>query len=182
MGMSLTTAGARARLRLLGVACVVLAAIPLPSAVPQERPDADAGPRAGQNQDLKDMVALQEKQVAIKRAVVRVADAQKNIAVAKLKVLKTKVSAAAASEALAKTKMQRFKQLVNEGSVGVELLNEAEISLRSASGLRQEAEDAVLVGEAEVHLEMARREVAEAQLALAELRLKQLRERLASKK
>jgi hypothetical protein len=134
-----------------------------------------------QARDVRELAALAEQQVAVKRAAVKVVDAQKNIAEAKLKTLKTKAAAAKSSEDLAKAKLQRFKELADSKAVSVELVIEAEASYQTAVLLRHEAEDKIAVGEAEVALEAARRDVALAELDEAELRLKQLRERLKSK-
>jgi hypothetical protein len=131
--------------------------------------------------ELQESAALAERQVATKRAAVKVADAQKGIAEAKLKVLKTKVDTAKAAETQEKAKLQRTKNLVDAKMAPVESLLEAEASYQAAALRRQEAEDRVAVGEADVALEAARRDVALAELDEAELRLKQLRERLKSK-
>jgi hypothetical protein len=131
--------------------------------------------------ELQELAALAERQVATKRAAVKVADAQKGIAEAKLKVLKTKVDTAKAAETQEKAKLQRTKNLVDKAMAPGESLLEAEASYQAAALRRQEAEDRIGVGEADVALEAARREVAVAELGEAELRLKQLQERLKSK-
>jgi hypothetical protein len=137
--------------------------------------------RAEPPTELREAAALAEQQVAVKRAAVKVADAQKGIAEAKLKALKTKVDTAKASEDLAKAKLQRIKELVDSKAAAVELVIEAEAGYQTAALLRREAEDRIAVGEADVALEAARRDVALAELDEAELRLKQLQERLKSK-
>jgi RNA polymerase sigma factor (sigma-70 family) len=137
---------------------------------------------ADQPRDLADMVALAEKDVAIKRAAVKVANAQKIMAEAKVRILKSKALAAQAAEKGAKTKLDRVTILVAQKAVEPSLADEAQVKYLAALALRQESEDTIALGEAEVGLELARREVAEAELDKADLRLKQLRDRLTSKK
>jgi hypothetical protein len=152
-------------------------AAPGPDTRPRPGPEASGGPAA----DVRELAALAEQQVVIKRAAVKVADAQKGIAEAKLKVLLTKVDTAKGAEAAAKQKLQRIRELAESKGVSGELVAEAEASYQTAVLLRREAEGRIAVGEADVALEAARREVAVAELGEAELRLKQLQERLKSK-
>src|SRR5438477_3698724 len=75
-----------------------------------------------QANDLKDQAALAEKQVAIKRALVKVADVKKSNAEAKLKLLKSKVTTAEAAAATAKAKLEgvkdlRAKAVISEGEL-----------------------------------------------------------------
>jgi multidrug resistance efflux pump len=160
----------------LSVIGLLLVAFAVPASSQEKRPRGD------QPKDLPDAVARAEAEVAIKRAAVKVADAQKRIAEAKLNVIKTRLPAAEAMEALAKDHVQRLKQLAAAASVANEEVRAAEARLQSAMAGRLEAQGNVLVGEAEVALELARREMAEAELQEAELRARQLRERLKLKK
>jgi hypothetical protein len=153
-----------------------------PAAAQQKRQVPEVQANTDQSMTLAEMVALMEKEVAIKRASLKVADAQKNIAEAKLKILKSKVVAAQASEKHAKLKLERMKKLFQDGSIDQRLIDEAQAAYQAAAALRQEREETISLGEAEVALEAARREVALAELDKTELRLKQLRDRLKSKK
>jgi membrane fusion protein (multidrug efflux system) len=180
MGSSLKAPPGRLWLALPGLFCLFLAASFLPAGAEEPRPGVEARPRADQVRELQDLIALAEKQVATKRAGVKVAEAQKRIADARLKSRKTKVAAAQAAETAAKAKRQRFKELVAAAAVPAQIAEEAEASFLAATAHRQECEENVLVAEGEVALEVARRELAQAELEEYELRLKQLRERLRS--
>lgn len=165
----------------LALLCLAVAGLSFGPAVGQEDAPATAVIRAQARADqaLQATIALEEKQVAVKRAAVKVADAQKQLAEARLKVLRTRVSAAQAAEANEKRKLEVSERLgvaVTQGD-----LEEARARYVAATLLRQEAEETLAVGEAEVALEAARRELAQAELEEAELRLKQLKERLEKK-
>jgi multidrug resistance efflux pump len=158
-------------------------ALVFPRATAQEkRKGREAQADTAPPMSLAELVALAEKDVAIKRAEVKVADAKKIIAQAKLRILKSKTAAAQASEAYAKLKLDRFKKLLDTRAISQEVIDEAEANYRAASARRQESENSIALGEAEVLLETARREVALAELDKTELRLQQLRDRLKSKK
>ena len=121
-------------------------------------------PGAEQPGDLPELVALAEKDVAIKRAAVRVAKAQIAVAEAKLKILVGKAKAAQAAEQLVKDELQRFKKLYEEGALALATLRELERSYQSRAAQRGEFDEALPLGEAEVELERARREVSQAEL------------------
>jgi hypothetical protein len=127
-----------------------------------------------QPKDLQDQIGLAEKQVATKRSLVKVAEAQVKIAEANLKVLKAKVSACQNAADAAKIRLEKAKAIK---AVSKEELDALDVELRSKLDLVREAEEKLAVGEAEVALELARRDVAVTELDEAELRLKQLRER-----
>jgi hypothetical protein len=143
----------------------------------------DAGVQAAGDPvtDLTDLVALTEKDVAIKQAESKVASARKLMAVAKVNLLKKKAAAAQASEEYARTKLDRLRDLVKAGSIGREVFDEAVAAHQTAVNLRQESGDAIALGEAEVAFEVARTEVSQAELEKVELRLAQLRNRLKPK-
>jgi hypothetical protein len=134
-----------------------------------------AGPTAG---GLRDQVALAEHQVAIKRAAVKVAEAQKAAALATLVALKAQVAEGQAAEALAAKQVERFESLVKTNSVEQGLVDERRAQWEAAKARRAEAEGKVGACEAQVRLEQARVELARAEVEGAELRLKQLNARL----
>ncbi len=154
----------------------------LPSDASNEKDDRK--PSAGgsaENQPLKelqDLVAIAEKQLATKRAVVKVAECRMKIAEAKLKALGSKLTAAQAALSSADAELQRVKKLASKELVSDTELTKAEAARKAASALRDEAEANVEVGEEEVKLGTACHTLALAELEEAELRLKQLRERL----
>jgi RNA polymerase sigma factor (sigma-70 family) len=131
-----------------------------------------------QPKDLKAKIALAEKQLAVKQAALKVAEIQKTIAQAKLKALKVEVQATQAAQELAKAQLERLQKLANQGAVGVEELDAGKAKYLSATAHRQKAEANLVVGEVEVLLWSAQRELAQAELAEVELRLKQLRDQL----
>jgi RNA polymerase sigma factor (sigma-70 family) len=132
--------------------------------------------------ELTDLVALTEKDVAIKQAESKVASARKRMAEAKLNILQKKAAAAQASEEYARTKLERVKNLAANAAISDEVVGEAKAAHQTAVSLRQESEGAIALGEAEVAFEVARGEVSQAELEKAELRLAQLRHRLKPKK
>jgi RNA polymerase sigma factor (sigma-70 family) len=158
-------------------------AAPAGNAALQSVAGGDAALQAAGEQatDLKDLVALTEKDVAIKQAESKVANARKLMAVAKLNMLKKKAAAAQASEHYAQTKLERVRNLAAKAAVGGEVLDEAQAAQQAAVSLRQESEGAIALGEAEVDFEVARGEVSQAELEKTELRLAQLRHRLKPK-
>jgi RNA polymerase sigma factor (sigma-70 family) len=131
--------------------------------------------------DLKDLVALTEKDVAIKQAESKVANARKLMATAKLHILKKKAVAARASEEYARAKLDRLSNLAANAAVGRELVDEAKAAFQTALSLREESEEAIALGEAEVAFEVARGEVSQAELEKTQLRLNQLQSRLKAK-
>ena len=131
--------------------------------------------------DLKDLVALTEKDVAIRQAESKVANARKLMAMAKLNILKKKAAAARASEEYARAKLDRVSNLAANAAVGRELVDEAKAAFQTALSLREESEEAIALGEAEVAFEVARGEVSQAELEKMQLRLNQLQSRLKAK-
>jgi RNA polymerase sigma factor (sigma-70 family) len=155
---------------------------PVAAGAMAQAPPAAAQLELGQFKDLPDLVALAEKDVAIKKAALKAALAQKAIADAKLKILRSKTTGAEAAERVAKAKLQRMQDLRNQGAVDERLVLEAEASYQAAQSARQEADAGIVLGDAEVALEAARSEVAQAELDKAELQHKLLRDRLQPKK
>jgi hypothetical protein len=136
-----------------------------------------AGPTAA---GLRDQVALAEHQVVIKRATVKVAEAQKAVAVATLVALKAQVAEGQAAEAFAAKQVQRLEDLVKQGTVEQRLVEERRAQWEAAKARRAEAEGKVGACEAQVRLEQARVELARWEMESAELQLKQLHVRLES--
>jgi hypothetical protein len=132
--------------------------------------------------ELSDQVALAEKQVAIKRAVVKVVEAQKKIAGAKFASLRAQVAEALASEAFAEKQVNRFEDLVKQQAVPTALVDERRTQWDAAKARRTAAENKVVESEAQVLLEEARVELAQLEVGEAELRLKQLKASLERKR
>jgi uncharacterized protein (TIGR03067 family) len=74
-------------------------------------------PEAPAGQDLRDQTALAEKQATIKRAAVKVVEAQNAKAQARLSTIKAQVTQAKAAESLAEMQVERFKKLFDERSI-----------------------------------------------------------------
>jgi hypothetical protein len=127
---------------------------------------------------LKEKTAQAEKQVAVKRVALKVAEAQMAIAQARLQALKVDVTAAKAAEEYTKAKLQRMKELFAKKAVPEELVHEAELNHQAKVAARQKAEATVKIGEAEVTLQAVQVELAQAELAVVELLLKQLQDHL----
>ncbi len=135
----------------------------------------------GQTLPLKAQAALAEKQVAIKRTAVKIADVYRVIAEAKLKALKARADAARAQVAIAKLHLENTEQLQKQAIVSAREVQEFRAKLNVASAAAVDAESQVEVGAAEVLLETARRELAQAELAEAELRLQLLQDQAKAK-
>jgi hypothetical protein len=132
--------------------------------------------------DLRDHVALAENQLAIKRAAVKVAEAQKKMAIAKLTSARALVAKAQAAESLAEKQLKRFEELVKLNAVTADLADERRAHWEAAKARRTTADGKVLEAEAHVALEQARVEMARLEVEDAELRLKQLKVRLDPKR
>jgi hypothetical protein len=126
--------------------------------------------------------ALAEKQLAIKRAMVKVAEARKKVAMAQLMSLKAECAQAQAAESFAEKQLKRFEELVRQNAIANDLVDERRVLCEAAKARRKAAEGKIAETEALVALEQAR--VAQAQLEAeeAELRLKQARSRLESQR
>jgi hypothetical protein len=120
-------------------------------------------------------VALAEKQVAIKRAAVKVAEGQYRIALAKLTAIKASVSEAQAAEAFAEKQLKRFEALLAQNTIPTQIVDEHRAQFEAARSRRVAAEGSVQEGEALVQVEQARVMVAQLEVEEAELRLKQLK-------
>ncbi len=153
------------------------AATTAPAAAQAPAAQVDGGPV----KELPDLVALAEKDVAIKKAALKAALAQKAIAEAKIKLLRSKGAGAEALVRVAKARLERFRDLQKQKAVEDRIVDEAEANYQSTVSARQEAEAAIQLGEAEIALEAARTEVAEAELDKATLQHKLLRDRLPRK-
>jgi hypothetical protein len=138
-----------------------------------ERVKAKAGGRTGLERN--DQVDLAANQVAIKRAAVKVAEAQKKIKVAKLASLRAQVAEAQASESYAEKQVKRLEVLLQSKAVTTGLVDEHRTRWEAAKARRKAVEGKVVEVEAEVLLEGARVELAQLEVKEAELRLKQLK-------
>jgi multidrug resistance efflux pump len=159
---------------------LVIVLPPLAPAFAEEPGEAKRG--GASVKDLEEAVALAERQVLIKEAEVKVAEAQINIAKARLKLFSAKCVAARVAQEYAATKLRRLMELRKAAAVAEETILEAEASLKSAEGARRECDENLAVGEAQVEFEVARRDVARAQLEESALRMNQLRDRLKASK
>jgi RNA polymerase sigma factor (sigma-70 family) len=150
-----------------------------PSAVAPAVPKAVGVVQANADplQEITELVALAEKDVAIKKAELKVALAHKTVVEARLKTLAGKLRAADAVEKESRNRLDRLKKLQETGAVDQSTLGEALVAHAKAVAERQEAEAQIITGEAEVALETAKVEVAEAELDKSALRLKLLQNR-----
>jgi RNA polymerase sigma factor (sigma-70 family) len=130
--------------------------------------------------ELQQKVALAEKQVDIKRAAVKIAEAQKRLAEAKLQIAKATVQTAIASVRHSEEQLLRMTKLAQDGTVSQAIVHQTEGHLMAAKASLREAEGSMLLAERQIDVEDARREMAEAELAEFELRLKQLRDSLSA--
>jgi hypothetical protein len=138
---------------------------------------------AGQTSlELPDQVARAEKLVAIKRAAVKVAEAQKRTAVAKLGSVRAHVAETRAAETLAEKQVKRFGELVKQQAVPTELVDERRTQWDAAKARRTAAEGKLAEAEAQVLLEEARVELAQLEVGEAELGLKHLKVSLEKKR
>ena len=129
-------------------------------------------------QELRDQAALAEKQVAIKRALVIVADVQKMKAVAKMATMKSLVVEARAREAFREMQVRRMEELASNKVVEANLVEESRVRRDAAKAQRITAEGNVAEAESQVALEQARVDVAQLKFEEAELRIKQLKARI----
>lgn len=148
-------------------------------ALEQARGKGAARPPEGHTAgDIQDQVALAEKQVAIKRAALKVAQAQKQKAVAELNTLKAQLVEASAAATLAEKQVKRLEDRRNQNAVAEHVVDEG-VAKRDASRARLlTAEGKAKEGESQVAVEQARVELAQAEVDEVELRLKQLKARL----
>jgi hypothetical protein len=128
-------------------------------------------------QEISELVALAEKDVQIKKAELKVAKAHKSVVEARLKTLASKLRAAEATDKESMLRLERMKKLQELNAIDLSTVGEAEINHLKAVAARQEAETQIVIGEAEVTLEIAKVEVAEAELDKSALRLKLLQNR-----
>jgi hypothetical protein len=138
----------------------------------QPRGDAKPGP------DIEDQVALAEKQLAIKRAAVKVAEVKVQIAVAKLSAVKAQVEGAKAAEAYAELQVKRMMALAGANAVSAEEVDAHRAKLEAAKADRAALQGKLAEREAHVELERTRVDVARLEADDAELRLKQLKAKL----
>jgi multidrug resistance efflux pump len=128
--------------------------------------------------DSSDELALAEKQVAIKCAAVKVAEARKLIAVAKLSGLKGRVAEARAEAAFAAKQLKRFEELEKARGVDSGQVDERRAKWEAASARVRIAEAGLAEGDGCVRLEEALILLAREEAGEAELRLKLLKARL----
>jgi hypothetical protein len=133
-------------------------------------------------QDLRDQAALAEKQAAVKRAAVRVGEAEKTRAEARLAAIKAQVAQAKAGEAYSELQLVRSSELFKTKAIDAGLLDEQRAKLDAARAKRLEADSQVVEAESQVAIEHAR--IAQAQLEAeeAELRMRQLKAKLPSER
>jgi hypothetical protein len=143
-------------------------------AKPAKQPRGEAKPGL----ELDEQVSLADKQVAIKRAAVKVAEVQVQIAAAKVSSAKAQLGAAKASEAYAEQQMKRFAALAGSNAIPAELLDEQRAKLDAAKAHRAAVEGKFAESEGQVVLERARVEVSRLEAEEAELRLTQLKAKL----
>ena len=153
-------------------AMAIVAFTVLPVAAQEKDAAADKKRQDAELKELRDGVGRAERHVAVKQAMVTVAETRIEIAIARVGVLKSVLATAKDSEAMAQAKLRRLMKSAKR-SAG-ELIQEAEASVFAAVGRRREAEANVSVGEAEVKHETARRGVAIAEYEEARFHLKTL--------
>jgi hypothetical protein len=124
--------------------------------------------------DVRGQIALAEKQVAIKRAAVKVAEAQKKIVAARVASLRAEVAEALASESFSEKQVQRLEELVRQKAVSAEIVDERRAQWDAAKARRLATEGKVVEAEAQVLLEDAHIELAQLEAEEAVLRLRLL--------
>jgi hypothetical protein len=129
-------------------------------------------------QDLHDDVALAEKQVAIKRAAVKVFEAQEKVATDKLATMKSLVVEAQSFESYHEKQVKRLEELAKVNSVEERIVDERRAQWEAVKARRATAERNVSEWEGQVAVEQARVELARLEFEAADLRLKQLKARL----
>ncbi len=163
MSMKPTTRNARWWFACAGLACLAVAGQSEPAAA-----------QPGEPKTLQQRIALAERQVAVKQAAVKIADAQMGVAEAKVIIAKASIQAARAAVNRWEAEANRGKQLQAKGVFDMATLETTQSQLASAKASLAEAEGKILLAEREVAVEEARRQLAEAELAEAQLRLEQL--------
>jgi hypothetical protein len=133
------------------------------------------------SQDVRDQAALAEKQAAIKRAAVRVIEAQKAKSQAGVTTLKAQLTQAKAAKSLAETQFERLKRLFDARSIEEGVLNEQRSKLESTNARWLAAISQIEEAEGQVFIDQARIVQAELEFEEAELRMKQLKARIESK-
>src|SRR5262249_47592121 len=128
--------------------------------------------------NLQEAVALAERRVAIRQAGLKIAVAQLGVANAKVQLTRTQLAGARTSEQHSSVHLARIKELVDAKAVSMQEVEAARLRHESAKIATLEAENKLLVLEAEKAVEEARVDMARAELAESELRLAQLRKRL----
>jgi hypothetical protein len=129
-------------------------------------------------QDLHDDVALAEKQVAIKRAAVKVVEAQEKVATDKLATMKSLVVEARSFESYHEKQVKRLEELAKVNSVEERVVDERRAQWEAVKARRVTAERNVSEWESQVAVEQARVELARLEFEQAELRMRQLKARL----
>jgi uncharacterized protein (TIGR03067 family) len=129
--------------------------------------------------DSKSQIALAEKQVDIKRAAVKVAEAQKLNAIAILGSIKAQLVEAQAAETLAEKRLNRLEELARLKSIEESLVEEGRLKLNTAKARRTTVEGKIAESESQVLLEQARVELARLEAEETSLRLKHLKSSLA---
>ncbi len=162
MSLKPTTPNAGQRFARIGLACLAI--------VPHL-----AGSAAGQGETkTAPERALAERQVAVKQAAVKIADAQKGVAEAKVLIAKASILASQAAVGRWEAEVKRTKQLQAQGVLDVQTAEETQLRLASAKASLAEAEAKLLLAERAVAVEEARRQLAQAELAEVQLRCDQL--------
>jgi multidrug resistance efflux pump len=152
-------------------------------ALERARAKLAAGPGDGKTaQESHGQVALAEKQVAIKRAALKVAEAQTKLAAATLTRSKVQVAEAEATESFRAKELKRFEQLVTQGAVTTALADERRAWWEAAKAHRSAAKGKLVEYESQVLLEQARVGLAQLEVEDAVLRLKQLKATLEPKR
>src|SRR5205085_8742175 len=91
-------------------------------------------------QDLQNQIDLADKKASIKRAAVKVVEAQKARVVANLGIIKAQLDADKADEAHADAQMKRVEALAKANAVDASLRDEHRAKLDSARARRAKAE------------------------------------------
>ena len=111
--------------------------------------------------NFDDQVAYAQGQLAIKRAVLKVAEAKKKIAVAAFETLRAQVAQAQELESVAEKQFKRIEGLAKQKVVSSEDVDELRDKWEAAKARRSAAEGRVIEGEARIKFEQARVELAE---------------------
>ena len=138
---------------------------------------AKAKPAAQAPQDLQDELELAKKRAAIKRAAVKVVEAQKARVVANLGIAKADVEKEKADESFAEAQMKRIEALAKANAVDAALRDEHRAKFESARARRNKAESALKEADSQIAIEDARIVQAQLEAEEAELRVKHLNAR-----